>query len=199
MIQYIYKIKKEVLYLKRTALFGALGIASLFTFLHIGEPMPVPTPDEQLTTTHVIMIDEIDHNNFSKLDSSDTPTVENPSLKGVASINGVESTIINYTKPPHGDGVPLRTSEAYHLKYGAFPENYYAIDYTNSSHLGLEVLALKIGDQVYLDGKSYTMIGETRVFFPQATTDDIPVGYNAYLQTCWSNNRRDGMRIVLLK
>lgn len=107
-------------------------------------------------------------------------------------IRGVTAPIGSYGQS--GGAVPLYTPEAY--LWSLMP-NYYLIDITNSLGIGYSVLSLSTGETVHINGRAYTVTGSQLVY----AGDDMSVvqgGHAAYLQTCWSANPSDGMRVVWL-
>lgn len=110
-------------------------------------------------------------------------------------IDGITAPIGYYTA--NGGYAPINTPEAYLWSLEGVPANWYGIDYMNSLGLGHKVLALQVGDPVYIHGVKHTVVGDLTVQ-SGATVDEIPFGYSAYLQTCWSSSPTSSMRVVFL-
>lgn len=111
-------------------------------------------------------------------------------------INGISSPIGTYNQ--NGGQVPIYTNMAYLWAIGeGVPNNYYLIDYSNSVGLGVQVIALQTGDNVYINGHKYTVTGNQTVY-PGQSTDTLDWNHSAFLQTCYSNADGGPMKLVYL-
>ncbi|MGM0259848.1 coiled-coil domain-containing protein [Enterococcus sp. AZ102] len=112
-------------------------------------------------------------------------------------IDGICAQIGSYNVD--GGQVPTYTPLAYHWNTPQMAShNYYLVDNSNSTGLGQKVLALQIGDPVYLNGHLYHVTSSVTVYPGQYASDYFDFSHGLYIQTCYGASASEGMRTVIL-
>lgn len=112
-------------------------------------------------------------------------------------IDGVCCEISTYSID--GGQVPTYTPYAYWWNTAQMAShNYYLVDNSNSSGLGQKVLALSMGDSVYLNGRAYHVTSSVTVYPNQYASDYFDFSHSLYIQTCYGSSASEGMRTVIL-
>lgn len=112
-------------------------------------------------------------------------------------IDGICAQIGSYNVD--GGQVPTYTPLAYHWNTPQMAaHNYYLVDNSNSTGLGQKVLALQIGDPVYLNGHLYHVTSSVTVYPGQYASDYFDFSHGLYIQTCYGASASEGMRTVIL-
>lgn len=114
-------------------------------------------------------------------------------------IKGVHTNLQSWAANPEGDQAPVFTNSGYILNMSGVPANYICVDITNSSGMGYSILGLSNGDEVFINGVRYVASTRVTVPYKNATTNMIPQGYDAYLQTCNTPKPTVAMTIIGLK
>lgn len=112
-------------------------------------------------------------------------------------IDGISAQIGSYNVD--GGQVPTYTPLAYHWNTPQMAShNYYLVDNSNTTGLGQKVLALQIGDPVYLNGQVYHVTASLTVYPNQYASELFDFSHKMYIQTCYGAYASDGMRAVML-
>ena len=148
--------------------------------------------------------DSATKHSFSRVDQTEETrfppekTMASTSIKNELIIKDLRAPIDSYTE--EGGQVPTYTPYAYHWKLPQLVQHdYILIDHTNTTGIAEHVLALNIGDPVSINETLYQVHQIQTIYPDQYASDFCDFSYPAFLQTCYTDNANQGMRLVTLK
>lgn len=141
---------------------------------------------------------EISTEASSEASSEITPPSTAAHQSAMLTVKGINAPLASY--PYEGGQVPTYTPYAYRWTIPALRNHqYYLVDQSNSTGIAQNILGLKLGDTIELAGTTYTVQKIQTIYPHQYASDLCDFSYPVFLQTCYSENSKNGMRLISLQ